>query len=319
MKNKFIFNDLDDEVIELPRLKTEKKDSKDKKVKPSNKKVNNKTSKKKLVLKKKFIILFLIIFLSLGFYSGYNIISWMMDAKRLKTQIENLQDTTRVEEVLDTDATKIVNPPEEDEENPYWDYIKMNLINVDFTKLKKINSDTVGWIQVKGTNINYPFVQTSDNSYYLKKDFNKNNNSAGWVFIDYRNNIINFDKNTIIYAHGRVDGTMFGSLKNIMSSNWYNDEDNYIVKLSTEYENTLWQVFSVYKVPAISDYLQTQFSSNDEYNNFLNMLINRSEFKFNVSSNENDKILTLSTCYKENDRVVLHAKLIKMEVRNGNN
>ena len=53
--------------------------------------------------------------------------------------------------------------------------------------------------------------------------------------------------------------------------------------------------------------------------NFLNMLQNRSELKFDVSLNEEDKILTLSTCYKENDRVVLHAKLIKMEARNGNN
>ena len=69
----------------------------------------------------------------------------------------------------------------------------------------------------------------------------------------------------------------------------------------------------------LKDYLDIDFNNNEEYVKFLEMLQNRSEYKFDVSLNEEDKILTLSTCYKENDRVVLHAKLIKMEVRNGNN
>ena len=153
----------------------------------------------------------------------------------------------------------------------------------------------------------------------MKKDFNKKYNSAGWVFMDYRNNLENLNQNTILYAHGRVDGTMFGSLKNIFESNWYNNKNNHVVKLSTEYQNTMWQVFSVYRIPETSDYLEINFNNNEKYMNFFNMLQNRSELKFDVSLNEEDKILTLSTCYKENDRVVLHAKLIKMEVRNGNN
>ena len=198
-------------------------------------------NKKKLFLKKELIYLLLIIFLVFGAYSGINLIKWSMDAKNTEKQINEINTSTEVKAVNDTIDTIIVNPPkEENKKNPYWDYIKMNLINVNFKDLKKINNDTVGWIQVNGTNINYPFVQTNDNTYYLKKDFNKKYNSAGWVFMDYRNNISNFDKNTILYAHGRVDGTMFGSLKNITKSNWYNDKSNHVVKLSTEYENTLW-------------------------------------------------------------------------------
>ena len=137
--------------------------------------------------------------------------------------------------------------------------------------------------------------------------------------MDYRNSVENFNQNTIIYAHGRIDGTMFGSLKNIIESNWYNNLNNHIVKLSTEYENTMWQVFSIYRIPETNDYLDTSFSDMEKYTEFLNMLQNRSEFQFDVTLNSSDKILTLSTCYKTNDRVVLHAKLIKMEVRNGNN
>ena len=55
--------------------------------------------------------------------------------------------------------------------------------------------------QEKRNQINYPFVQTSDNDYYLNHSFNKKYNDAGWVFMDYRNNASNFDKNTILYAH----------------------------------------------------------------------------------------------------------------------
>lgn len=283
--------------------------------------IENHKKKKKLILKKKFVVLFLLFFIFLSLFSSYNIIRWSIDAKNTEKQIEEIHEIVEIKETTDSTETEIVNPPKEEikKENPYWDYIKMNLINVDFSTLKEKNSDTVGWIQVSGTNINYPFVQTDNNTYYLKKDFNKNYNSAGWVFMDYRNDIENFNQNTILYAHGRIDGTMFGSLKNIFKSNWYNNKNNHVVKLSTEYQNTMWQVFSVYRIAETSDYLDINFNNNERYIEFLNMLQDRSELKFDVSLNGEDKILTLSTCYKENDRVVLHAKLIKMEVRNGNN
>ena len=83
-----------------------------------------------------------------------------MDAKNTEKQINEINTSTEVKEVNDTIDTIIVNPPtEENKENPYWDYIKMNLINVNFKDLKKINNDTVGWIQVNGTNINYPLYK----------------------------------------------------------------------------------------------------------------------------------------------------------------
>ena len=83
--------------------------------------------------------------------------------------------------------------------------------------------------------------------------------------------------------------------------------------MSTETENTLWQVFSVYRIPTTSDYLQIKFYSDDEYTRFLEKLKNRSVFDFNTTLTKDDKIITLSTCYNDNDKVVMHAKLIKSE------
>ena len=252
------------------------------------------------------------------FITMKDIIKWKSDSYDIEQQVEQIQEIVEVEEV-DDEETEDIEIIEQEEEvpkvNPYWDYIKMNLINVDFNELKKINSNTKGWIQVNGTNINYPFVQAKDNKYYLTHSFDKSYNNAGWVFLDYRNNINSLSKNTIIYAHGRLDTTMFGSLKNILKSGWLNNTNNYVVKLSTEKENTLWQVFSVYHIPTTNDYIQVDFSSNEEFNNWTSMLINRSSHDFNTSVNENDNVLTLSTCYNDNEKVVLHAKLIKKETR----
>lgn len=277
--------------------------------------------KKKLVLRKPVIITFIVIFLILGTSANYKLLKWNMDTKKTDDLINKINENNNIMEVTDNENTIKVNPPDEkiNKDNPYWDYMKMNLIDVNFTDIKKKNNDVVGWIQVSGTNINYPFVQTTDNTYYLTKDINKNNNSAGWVFMDYRNNIKDFDKNTILYAHSRVNGTMFGSLKNIMNNDWYNNKLNHVIKLSTEYENTLWQVFSVYITPAVNDYIQIEFNNSDTYLEFLNMIQKRSAYTFDVSLNNLDKILTLSTCYNDNERVVMHAKLIKMEVKNGHN
>lgn len=87
-----------------------------------------------------------------------------------------------------------------------------------------------------------------NNSYYLNHSFDQSNNNAGWVFLDYHNHLNNLDNNTILYAHGRLDTTMFGSLKNLLKSSWYDNPDNYLIKLSTPTSNSLWQVFSVYHI-----------------------------------------------------------------------
>lgn len=267
--------------------------------------------KKRRRLKKSIINLFTIICLIVMIFSSYKILIWYLDSKKTEKIVKKFDEPTLVKDNENVEiipqAVKI------EEKNPYWDYIKMNLIDVDFKELKKINSDVVGWLQVSGTNINYPFVQTNNNSFYLDHSLEKEKNSAGWVFLDYRNNINNLNKNTIIYAHNRVDKIMFGTLENILKSDWINNKNNYVVKMSTENENTLWQIFSVYNTKKTSDYLKIDFNSDDKYTEFLDMLIKRSQYNFNTEINKDDKILTLSTCHKNDERTVMHAKLIKIQ------
>ncbi len=243
-----------------------------------------------------------------------NIVMWKMDSNKINEQINKVQREITVEEIIDNENTEIIETEEVPTSNPYWDYIKMNMINVDFSELKRKNSDVKGWIQVNGTNINYPFVQAKDNKYYLTHAFDKSYNSSGWVFLDYRNNGTS-NKNNILYAHGRNDKTMFGTLKNILKSGWLNNNNNYVVKISTDTENTLWGVFSVYHIPTTNDYLQIEFANNKEFLTFATKLKDRSAHNFSATVNETDNILTLSTCYNKSEKVVLHAKLIKKETK----
>ncbi len=270
--------------------------------------------KKKRRLKLWVWIVLIILSIGIIVLSTFKIMNWYKDNKDTDKQIENITKDTKIKEIEADDSDEIVNPPDS-KDNDYWKYIKLPLISVDFNELKQKNNDTVAFLKVNGTNINYPVVQTTDNDYYLHHSYDKSKNDAGWVFLDYRNDIDNFQHNTIIYAHGRYDTTMFGSLKNVFKNNWYNNTENHVIYLSTPTKNTLWQVFSVYKIPTETYYITSSFGTDESHQKFINTITNRSEYNFNTTVNISDKILTLSTCYNQTEKVVLHAKLIKMQKR----
>lgn len=246
---------------------------------------------------------------------------WNEDNKNTDQEVDKIIDNTIVEETNESDNVEIIGENETikkdtKKESIYWSYIKMNLINVDISDLKKKNKDTRGWIQVSGTNINYPFVQAKDNKYYLTHSFEKKYTDAGWIFLDYRNDINKLSKNNIIYGHARLNKTMFGTLKNVLTKDWYNNKDNHVIKLSTEKENTLWQIFSVYSIKTESYYITTDFEDDESFKTFIDTMASRSKYKFDADVTVNDTLLTLSTCHKTDEKVVVHAKLIKREIKN---
>lgn len=243
-------------------------------------------------------------------YSGWKIIEWKMDSNKTAEQTDIIDDATDIVEKDDDENTETVES-NEPPDTPYWNFIKMKLIDVDFTDLRKLNNETAGWVQVGGTNINYPFTKTSNNDFYLTHSFDRSYSRAGWVFADFRNRVNGTDKNLILYAHGRYDATMFGTLRNILTSGWLNNQDNFTIRTIDDSEMALWQVFSVYKIPATNDYIQTAFSNDEEFGRFAENLKSRSVYDFRATVSGTDRILTLSTCYSSEERVVLHAKLIK--------
>lgn len=158
----------------------------------------------------------------------------------------------------------------------------------------------------------YPVVKGTNNSFYLNHCFDKSNNSAGWIFADYRNKFDNTDKNIVIYGHNMRDGSMFGSMLNILNAKWYENEENTNITLYTENEKCMYKVFSVYKIENEDYYIKTEFKNDNEFEDFIKTLKKRSIKDFNVDVSKDDNILTLSTCANNNKyRVVLHAKKVK--------
>ena len=160
--------------------------------------------------------------------------------------------------------------------------------------------------------LHYVIVKGDDNSYYLNHDFNNQYNVLGWPFADFRNKFDGTDKNIIIYGHNVKTGVMFGTLKNVLTSDWQKNVDNYKLIFVKEFENTTYEVFSTYIIKPEEYYITTNFTNEDEYQEFLNKIKNRSNYNYNVSVFVEDEILTLSSCTNSGtERVVLHAKKIK--------
>ena len=184
-------------------------------------------------------------------------------------------------------------------------------INELFNSLLEINKDTVGWLKLNNTNIDYPVVQSSDNEYYLNNDYYQNKNYNGWIFADYRNNMEDLDQNTIIYGHNKYfNNTMFGPLNEVIDSDYLDNLDNLIISFNNLYNEMNWKIFSVYKINNTNDYLTTSFSSQASFKRFLNIITKRSIRNFHTDVTQEDKILTLSTCVDSNRRLVIHAVLI---------
>ncbi len=178
-----------------------------------------------------------------------------------------------------------------------------------YDELLEINSDTIGWIKVNNTKVNYPVVQYKDNDYYLNHSYSKKRNNLGWIFADYRNTFNVLSDNTIIYGHNaNALGLMFGDLEKVLKKNWYSNDNNLTIMFSVKNTVYYWRIFSIYTIKSTTDYLVTDFDSKTDYSNFLDMIIQRSKIKFSTPVGTDDKILTLSTCYNYNDqRLVVHA------------
>ena len=107
---------------------------------------------------------------------------------------------------------------------------------------------------------------------------------------------------------------MFGQVPFLLRKSWFNNPNSHYIKLSTKNTNSIWQIFSVYKIKPTTDYLQVRFNSTDTYQDFLNMLKKRSEHQFDIPVSYTDKIITLSTCDDTGTkRIAVHAKLIKID------
>lgn len=256
------------------------------------------------------VILVIIFMIGINYYKNYiDEQHYLGIENNLKEIIKVNQKKTEEENPLD-----VIEPGDEDLTTTTTTTTTVYDIQYEkvFSTLQEINKDTVGWLTVNNTRIDYPVVQAKDNDYYLRRDYYQNKNRHGWIFMDYRNNPDELNENTIIYGHNLANQTMFGTLRYALNSYWYKKSANQIITFNTPNENMKFQIFSIYTIPTTNDYLDITFPTTDAYQSYIDLVKGRSIYDFNIEVTTDDKILTLSTCANGNDkRLVIHAKLIK--------
>ena len=243
--------------------------------------------KKKIKRRKLFNILFDIVLIGIILFCAYKIGMWAYDnykSSKVKDSYKNIQ-----EKIDDTNINKITEE------------------TISISELKKQNEDTVAWLKIKNTSISYPIVKSTDNDFYINHSFDKSYNSAGWLFMDYKNKMDGTDKNIVIYGHNRRNGDMFGTLDKTLKEEWYTNKDNKNIILITEKGVEKYEVYSVYEVLNEEYYINTNFT-DESYNDFISVVSKRSIYNFDTNVDSSRPTLTLSTC-SNNDkyRTVLHA------------
>lgn len=175
------------------------------------------------------------------------------------------------------------------------------------------NNEIIGYLKIKDTDINYPVVLHSDNSYYLDRDFKKDKNVAGSIFMDYKNGIDMTDKNTIIYGHNMRDKSMFGQLKKYLDQDFYIEHP--IIELQIMDKQYIYEVFTAFNTSTSFNYIVDTFDNTDDYKNLIEKYYSLSNIETDIEVGVDDQILTLSTCHglSGDNRTVVAGKLIDIK------
>lgn len=193
-----------------------------------------------------------------------------------------------------------VTDPAEGEQEPVTEPDDTNWPAVDFEALQAINPDIAAWIFIEGTNINYPVVQGTDNSYYLNRLFDGSYNGAGTIFMDYRNESDLSDRHTVFYGHHTQNGTMFNQITKYKDQAFYDAHP--VCLIMTPNGNYKLEFLAGYVTNMNSQAWKLEFESDEEYGQWLEQAVANSIFQSKICPTPQDRVVTLSTCsYEYND------------------
>lgn len=256
--------------------------------------------KRKIFIKILYVIFIIALIISIAY-----IINYFYSINKTKSELEVIREIMRIDnDDVSTDAEneEII----ESEEN--------NIKIENLKKLKSINSDIVAWIEIEGTEISYPVLQTDNNEYYLTRDYKKEYNSNGSIFLDYRYDLDKPSDNFLIYGHNNNNGLMFNALLEYEDKNYY--ENHPEINLITAEENVIYKIIVVFKGQAYTQdeeefqyYNYIDFNTDEEYYSYIENCKKNSLYEIDEEIDYREKLLTLSTCEysKKNGRFAILA------------
>jgi len=241
----------------------------------------------------------------LGYFGNYMIMA--KAAEKEASELSALKDNTNasfisVEQVLKKEYTEEIVIPE---------------ILDEYKILYNKNKSLIGWIKIADTKIDYPVMQTVNNEYYLKHNFEQKEDANGCIFMDANCDVILGNDNWIIYGHHMKSGKMFGSLVKYANQDFY--EKHKYIEFDTIYEKGTYEVMYVFRSRIFSSdeitfkyYQFIDANSETEFNSAMEEMAEMSLYDTGVTAHYGDQLLTLSTCdYQEtNGRFAVVARKI---------
>ena len=184
------------------------------------------------------------------------------------------------------------------------------LAEIDHAKLLEQNDDYACWIYAAGMPIDYPVVQTDNNSYYLDRMFNRKSNASGTLFIDYRNLPDFQDPNTLIYGHHMRNKGMFGMLGAYDNQEFYEGHP-YMLMISAK-GISLVEIFAAYTTSSKDHCYDIALSDQEDMRVFIDTALEKSKPVTGVNVALTDHLVTLSTCAYafENARYIAIGRLV---------
>ena len=187
----------------------------------------------------------------------------------------------------------------------------------EYETLYNKNKKLIGWLKIDDTNIDYPVMQTSDNTYYLDHNYNQEYDKNGSIFLDYNCSVYPRSTNMIVYGHHMKSGNMFGNLQKYAKESY--GQKHSVITFDTIYEKAQYQVMYVFRSQVYNEddivfkyYQFIEANSETEFNSYMQEMSAMSLYDTGVTAQFGDSLLTLSTCdsSQTDGRFVVVAKRI---------
>lgn len=261
-------------------------------------------------MKRIFLITIIVVLTGVLLVSTYFIADYLLGSHEQRSIYNDLSELVEIE-IEETTKTE-----DSSTECTAIEESKAEIVDVtiDFAELNSINSDSVGWIRVPDTNINYPVVQAvGDNDYYLTHNFYGQYSVYGCPFVQENCSVDTPSDNIIIYAHNMNDGSMFAGLLNYTDYNFY--EEHKHLEFITATESNSYEIISVFNTIAETGFRFYGFVNADSKNDFDEFVVTSKQLSFydtGVSAEYGDELITLATCEYSNpdSRLVVVAKKV---------
>jgi len=255
---------------------------------------NNKKIKSKNKLKKLFIIILSMILI----FGILYILLYICDSFKSKKDNNDILNNIKIDvgQITETKTERILKLEE----------------------LQKENEEIIGWLQIEGTNINYPVMQTDNNDYYMNHNYKKEYSAPGSLFLDKDFDLINGSSNYLIYGHRNKNGLMFEDLLKYENEDFYKEHKK--VKFTTNKEDAEYEILAVFysrlyyksEKDVFRYYYFVNAQNEEEYNDFVENAKKASIYDTGVDAKYKDQLLTLSTCayHTEDGRFAIVCKKI---------